>query len=392
MSGGMPIQRPKVWIDMANSPHPLLFAPIAAALEERGAEVVVTYRDHAQTAELTLERWPDAVLVGAASPPGRMRKAAAIGARVAALGRWAWRERPQVALSHNSYAQLLAARSLWIPSVTAMDYEHQPANHAAFRAADRILLPEAVPADVVSRQGAKAAKVLHYRGLKEEVYLAGFEPDPEILASLGVARADGEAIVVARSAPAGAAYHPGENPILERCLRRLAARGDVKVVALARHGWQRERLLGLGLGRLVVPAGAVDARSLLHAADAFVGAGGTMSREAALLGLSTWSAFAGERPAVDEWLEREGRLHELTDPAQLDAIGRRDDHAADLDRLTSEGERIRDLFVATVLDAATSVARGAEPDRRAQGTELDQQPSRPQSDQPTPPDQRDPPR
>ena len=349
---------PKVWIDMSNSPHPLLFAPIARRITELGGTVVVTYRDHAQTAELTLERWPEATLIGEPSPPGRLRKAAAIGGRVAKLGRWAWRERPQVALSHNSYAQLLAAQGLWIPSVTAMDYEHQPANHVAFRAADKILLPEAVPEEIVRKQGAKEDKVVRYRGLKEELYLADFEPDAGILDRLGVERPDGGAVVVARSAPAGAAYHPEENPILDDCLRALSARPDIVTVALARHGWQREALRGLELERLIVPEGAVDARSLLYAADAFVGAGGTMSREAALLGLPTWSAFAGERPAVDEWLEREGRLHELTEPGQLDAIAPREDPGDDLRRLEGEGERIRDLFVGEVFKTFETTADG----------------------------------
>jgi len=363
-SPGRQAGEPKVWIDMSNSPHPLFFAPIARRIEELGGSVVVTYRDHAQTAELTLERFPDAVLVGEQSPPGRVRKAVAIGGRVARLGRWAWRERPQVALSHNSYAHLVAARSLWIPSVTAMDYEHQPANHLAFRAANRILLPEAVPEDVVAKQGAKPAKVVRYRGLKEEVYLADFTPERTILEDLGVERPPGGAVVVARSAPAGAAYHPDENPILDDCLRALDARGDVAVVALARHGFQREALRALGLERVVVPEGAVDARSLLFAADAFVGAGGTMSREASLLGLPTWSAFAGARPAVDEWLEREGRLHELKDPGQLESIGPRTDPGADLERLEREGERIRDVFVDEVLSAFESANTKA--DRKVQ--------------------------
>jgi predicted glycosyltransferase len=353
------MSEPRIWIDLANSPHPLLFAPIARRLEDMGAEVVVTYRDHAQTAELTLERWPGAVPIGGPSPPGRLRKAWAIGSRVAKLSRWARRERPQVALSHNSYAQLLAARALRIPSVTAMDYEHQPANHVAFRSAGTILLPEAVPEAIVAKQGAKAGKVVRYRGLKEEVYLADFEPDPGILERLGAGRPDGGVVVVVRSAPAGAAYHPDENPILDDCLRVLSARVDVVTVALARHGWQRDHLRGLGLERLIVPGGVVDARSLLYAADAFVGAGGTMSREAALLGLPTWSAFGGARPAVDEWLESEGRLHELTDPGQLAGIGPRENPGADLDRLEREGEGIRDAFVDAVVRAVESPAAPA---------------------------------
>jgi predicted glycosyltransferase len=254
-----------------------------------------------------------------------------------------------------------------MPAVTAMDYEHQPANKVAFRAANRILLPEAVPADVVAAQGAKPAKVVRYQGLKEEVYLADFSPDPGILERVGVTRPDGGAVVVARSAPAGAAYHPEENPILEDCLRALDARGDVVTVALARHGWQRERLRGLGLERVVIPDGAVDARSLLYVADAFVGAGGTMSREAALLGLPAWSAFAGERPAVDRWLEERGMLRPLRDPADLAGIGPRTTAAADLARIRAEGERIRDAFVATTFDLAAERAAGGTAARARSG-------------------------
>lgn len=342
----------RIWIDLSNSPHPLLFAPIAADLEAGGDEVAVTFRDHAQTAELTRERWPEAAPVGRPSPPGRAAKARAIAGRVGELRAWARRERPDVALSHNSYAQVLAARSLGIPAVTAMDYEHQPANHVAFRGAGRILMPEAIPPEAVRRQGASPRKLLRYRGLKEEVYLADFDPDPTILGRLGVERPVGGTVVVVRSAPAGAAYHPEENPIFEDCLRALDRRGDVACIALARHDWQREALVGLGLERVVVPGGAVDSRQLLNAADAFVGAGGTMSREAALLGLDTWSMFAGRRPAVDEWLEREGRLHRLSSPGQLAAIAPRSSAEADLDRLADEGRRIREVFCSAVREAA----------------------------------------
>jgi uncharacterized protein len=342
----------RVWIDLSNSPHPLLFAPVARALEERGHRVLITARDNAQTVALARERWAEVEVIGSESPSRRGEKAAVLAGRIRRLAKWARSHRADVALSHNSYAQIVAARLARVPAVTAMDYEHQPANSVAFRSANRILLPEAVPGEIVEGQGAKPSKVTRYRGLKEQVYLAGFRPDPGILERIGVERPQGGAVVVARSAPAGAAYHPDENPILDDCLRALDARPGLVTVALARHGWQREHLRDVGLGSLVVPDGAVDARSLLFAADAFVGAGGTMSREAALLGLPTWSAFAGERAAVDRWLEAEGRLHALERPEQLDAIGPRTDRGADLDRLERDGNRIRDTFVRAVFEAA----------------------------------------
>src|SRR4051812_21198314 len=101
----------RVWIDLANSPHPLLFAPVAEALEADGHSILVTVRDHAQTLALTRERWDRFACIGSESPSGRMAKAKRLAARVRALADWARRSRPDVALSHNSYSQIAAARS-----------------------------------------------------------------------------------------------------------------------------------------------------------------------------------------------------------------------------------------------------------------------------------------
>jgi uncharacterized protein len=159
----------KIWIDLSNSPHPLLFAPVARRLQTEGHKVLVTARDNAQTIELARERWPAVEVIGGASPRRRSSKVAAIGRRMADLRWWAGRVRPDVALSHNSYAQIVASRSLRIPAVTAMDFEHQPANHVAFRLATTVLVPEVLPLDVIRRQGAVTAKVVRYPGLKEEL-------------------------------------------------------------------------------------------------------------------------------------------------------------------------------------------------------------------------------
>ena len=346
----------KVWIDLANSPHPLLFGPVARQLEFQGAAVAVTVRDHAQTLELALERWPEAEVIGGPSPSGRLSKPREIAGRAAALARWAATERPDVALSHNSYAQILAARRRRIRTVTAMDYEHQPANHLAFRAAHQILLPEALPEPVVRRQGARARKVVRYPGLKEELYLADFEPDPAIEAKLGLRR-DGLRLAVARAAPAGAAYHPTENPLLERTLRHLSDVGEHLTVVLARHPEQRRQIGRLELPRTVVPVAAVDARSLLWQADLFVGAGGTMTREAALLGIPTASIFAGRPAALDLWLERRGLLTQLGDPRGLGALGPRSQPRPErLVELRRRGAAIERLFVATALGSQGSAA------------------------------------
>src|SRR3954452_18234934 len=135
----------RVWLDFDNSPSPVMFEPIADALEARGHEVVVTLRDHAQTVGLTRRRGPDGFVVGGPSPDGRVPKVRAIARRSRGLQAFARRPRPDVAMSHNSYGPAVAARLARVPLLTAMDYEYQPANHIAYRLAQRVLVPTTYP-------------------------------------------------------------------------------------------------------------------------------------------------------------------------------------------------------------------------------------------------------
>ena len=342
----------RIWIDLANSPHPLLFWPIARELERHGHEVSLSARDHAQTVELAAARWPDVAVVGGESPSG-MRKAATIAQRVRALRRWAAERDFEVALSHNSYGQILAARTLGVPAVTAMDYEHQPLNHVAFRAAQTVLLPEAYPADAARRQGARAEKTVRYPGLKESIYLREFEPDGDILRRIGVELEPGQALVVARTPPTRAVYHRLDNLLFVECLRTVDAAGAATVV-LARHAEQGHELRRLGLRRSFMPEEAIDSRSLVDRADLFLGAGGTMTREAALLGVPTVTVFAGAVPAVDSWLEARGMIRRVTRAEELLPLRPRD-----RDPEHGDGQARGDLTLARFVAAVEAAGRSA---------------------------------
>jgi len=341
-----------VWIDLANSPHPLLFAPISRALQGAGNEVVITVREHAQTVELTRERWRDFELIGGESPQGRATKAKALVGRVKRMREWASRHRPDVALSHNSYAQIVAARSIGIPVVTAMDFEYQPANHLAFRLATFILLPEAVPPAIVRRQGARSKKVLRYTSLKEALYVGDFEPDHQALLDLGINRTDRQVIVIARTPPSGALYHRFQNPLFLSALQTIAGQPNVRSVVLARQDEQRRDIQALGLPNCVIPDAAVDARSLMYGADLVLGAGGTMTREAALMGVPTLSLFAGRQPAVDRWLEQLGALRRLTRVDQVRHIGPRPSNPRSIEELRAAAREPLRTFVAATIRAA----------------------------------------
>jgi predicted glycosyltransferase len=340
----------KVWIDLSNSPHPLLFAPIARRLQELGHEVGITARDNAQTVELTIERWPQATVIGGQSPKSRLQKGRVMGERIAGLRRWAQGFRPDVALSHNSYGQIVAARSLRLPVVTAMDYEGQPINHLAFRLAHTILMPEALRGSAVRHQGASPRRTLFYRGFKEEIYLGDFEPATDVLHSLH-APGDRRRLVVARTPPSRATYHQFENTLFRDAVVAVASQADTHVVVLVRQREERGALQGLGLPGLTVPDHALDSRSLMFNADLVVGAGGTMTREAALMRLPTYSVFAGEQPAVDRELERQGLLRRLQRCEELVPVLPRKGEPMSVAELRGRASHLIEVFTDAVLAA-----------------------------------------
>ncbi|HEY0004011.1 MAG TPA: DUF354 domain-containing protein [Pyrinomonadaceae bacterium] len=311
----------RIWIDLANSPHVPFFRALIPELEGRGAEVEVTARDFAQTVELAEAAGLGPKIIGGHGGRHLKGKAGNILGRAYLLGRWARGRGFDLAVSHNSYAQLMAARALRLRSVTLMDYEHQPANHLAFRLASRIIVPQAFPAETLRKYGAKRARVRRYDGIKEDVYLANFAPDPafaETLIELGIG--PDEILVLVRPPALDALYHRFENELFEELLKTLCAHPRTRIILLPRTEEQRARYASREGANFIMPRRALDGANLIAASDLVVSAGGTMNREAAALGVPAATIYAGRWAAVDEELVRQGRLRRISTREDLLAL------------------------------------------------------------------------
>jgi uncharacterized protein len=310
----------RVWIDLTNSPHVLVMRPVIATLRELGAEVEVTARDYAQTLELCDRHGIEHTTVGRHRGGRLASKALGLVSRSLALARWARRRRFDLAIGHGSNDLTVAAALLAVPSTTTFDYEWATVQHTInCRLARTVVVPDAIPPARLRRYGA-VGKLGRYAGLKEEYYLADFEPDVGVLEALGLDRS--RPIVVVRTPPAVSLYHRFENPLFAEVLERL--RGEQAVV-LPRTAAQRAELSAGG--GLIVPEHAIDAQSLVALADLVVSAGGTMNREAAALGTPVYSSFQGRLGAVDERLIAEGRLRRLRSAADIEPVRRRPPNA-----------------------------------------------------------------
>jgi predicted glycosyltransferase len=312
--------------------------PVIEALRRRGDEVLITARDFAQTLGL-LERFQlDHTAIGHHRGGHVAAKGIGLASRSGALVRWASGRRIDLALGHGSNDVSVAAKLLRIPSATAFDYEWARVQHSInCRLAARVVVPDVIPPERLERYGATLEKLRRYAGLKEEYYLADFEPDTAVLDELGLSRA--RPLAVVRTPPAVSLYHRFEAPVFTQVLQRL--KGE-QVVVLPRTEEQREELAREG--GFIVPEQAIDAQSLVAFADLVISAGGTMNREAVALGTPVWTTFEGQLGAVDEALIADGRLRRLTSADEV-VFERREAGASVPERIRRDPEVFTDLFV-----------------------------------------------
>ncbi|ADB48521.1 DUF354 domain-containing protein [Conexibacter woesei] len=311
----------RVWIDLTNSPHVVVMRPVIELLRADGHEVHVTARDFAQTLQLCERFGIDHTAIGHHRGGKLSAKGLGLAQRSGALVRWARRRGGRagfdLALGHGSNDVTVAAALLRIPCSTTFDYEWATVQHNVnCRLAQAVVVPDAIPPERFARYGA-VGKLQRYPGLKEEYYLADFEPDPAILGELGLDPA--EPIVVVRTPPSVSLYHRFEHDTFGAVLERLREQGTQAVV-LPRTPEQREQLREVG--GFILPERAIDAQSLIAFADLMVSAGGTMNREAVALGTPVFTSFEGRLGAVDERLIGEGRLRRLTDPDEVVVVKR----------------------------------------------------------------------
>src|SRR4051794_2196377 len=218
--------------------------PLIAVMRADGHEVEVTARDFAQTLELCERFGIEHTAIGRHRGGRLTDKALGLFDRSFDLARWA-RRRPRfdVAMAHGSNDVTVAARLLRVPAATAFDYEWATVQHNVnCRLARAVVVPDAIPPGRLYRYGARG-KIRAYPGLKEEYYLADFEPDPAVLGELGVGR--GEPLYVLRTPPDVSLYHRFENDLFSQVLERLRA-DTVQAVVLPRTPDQRADLQRLG--------------------------------------------------------------------------------------------------------------------------------------------------
>jgi len=173
-----------------------------------------------------------------------------------------------------------------------------------------VIVPEMIPDSHVKDY---AKSFFKYPGIKEDVYVPDFKPDPSIYKELGIS--EGELIVTIRPPATEAHYHNPESELLfEATLNFLGKQENTRMVILPRNekkqtAWVKNNWSEMCASRKIVfPENVVDGLNLIWHSDLVISGGGTMNREAAALGVPVYSIFRGKIGAVDRYLSDNGRL------------------------------------------------------------------------------------
>jgi uncharacterized protein len=305
----------KVWIDLENSPHIPFFDPIINELKSRGYEVVITARDCFQVCELANMAGLEYRKIGHHYGKNPLAKLVGLGIRVLQLTPFVLRERPTISVSHGSRSLIVLSALLGVRSIIIADYEYADFRLTTWLGSVQkkwVMTPEVIPPDIFEKSGILRDHVLHYPGIKEDVYVPFFQPDPLLKNTLGLLPTD--VVVTIRPPASEAHYHnPESEKLLMAVFKLLGEHLEVKTVLLPRTHKQEAELRHaipelFDAGRIVVPKHAVKGLDLIWYSDVVISGGGTMNREAAALGIPVYSLFRGTMGAVDKHLAEIGKL------------------------------------------------------------------------------------
>lgn len=335
----------KIWFDLSNSPHINMFHDLIRELESEGNEVIITCRPLANTIDLLNQKKLAYTVVGEHYGKNLYKKLFGYPIRVMQLRKFLRQQKPDIAVSQSSFHSPVVAKLLGIPSIYTNDNEHALGNKAGFYFATSVMIPENLPIENVVRKGASPRRVSHYPGVKEGIYLW---KKGEAIHRSREGRDPSSIKIYVRPEPLTAQYYKGGLNFLDGTLVDLMEKATV--IVLPRDKNQAAHYRQEKFSKVIVPEKPLEFDQIAEDCTIFIGAGGSMTRELAILGIPTISVYQDELLEVDKFLiEKGAMLHEprLTADKVMEYIRSLKDKAPDLE-LMNKGKEAYQLLKSNI--------------------------------------------
>jgi len=285
----------KIWFDISNSPHVLMFHHLIEDLENEGHEIIITSRPLANTVALLDQRKLNHTIVGEHYGKNFYKKVFGYPIRVWQLYKFLKNNKPDLAVSQSSFHSPVAAWLLGVPSIYTNDNEHAMGNLPAFYLATQILIPENLPVEKIAKKGVSRKKIEQYPGVKEGIYLWHKSNKLQHIDNSATSTK-----IFVRPEPLTAQYYTAKQNFLDDTLCTLQSKYDITI--LARDKTQLEYYKQEKFAQINVPEKPMDFEYIRANCTLFIGAGGSMTRELAILGVPTISVYQDDLLEVDKYL------------------------------------------------------------------------------------------
>ncbi len=301
----------RVLLDILTPKQCRFFSALGRKLEEKGLEVYKTARVFREVVGLLEVLGEEAYLVGRYGGATLEGKLEASLERMVELKKVLQKIQPSLVISFSSPEASRVAFGLAIPHVAVNDSPHSSAvAKLSIPLSEILFTPWIIPKTAWTVYGIKSSRIFKYKALDPAAWLKGFKPKLDIAKSLGLS---GEKpIVVFRLEESQASYILGMGGLVEEIAVKAIQNLDIQPVIIPRYEEQLRKISETFNGRALVLEKTVDAINLLYLATAFVGGGGTMSCEAALLGVPVISCYPGGETYVEKYLASKGLLYKTS--------------------------------------------------------------------------------
>ena len=298
-----------IWFDITNTPHVNFFKPIIKSLSNNYI-LVFSLLDFAETVPMfDKEISRNYIVLGTHKGKRRVNKIIGMFNRIVTLSN----KIPyfDIKISIGGDASNYLAKLRRKLSITFDDNETS-FNVRYSRFTDFAFWPEAVPKDVLLRQGFKSSSLYQYHGYKEDVYLADYVPNNNFMNQIPF---NNYILVRPENLQANYINNDKVKTISPKLLRELSKSG-YNILYLPRYKMDKE--YAKGIDNVYIPEEPVNGLDACYFADAVLTGAGTFAREAACLGVPSFSFFAGKQLlSVDKALIKEKKMFWSRDVGEL---------------------------------------------------------------------------
>jgi predicted glycosyltransferase len=310
----------KIALDILTPKQGMLFSKLSERLEQKGHQVLRTTRKYREVNQLLKLKGLDAKVLGEHGGKNVADKLKASAQRTLELASYLEKAKPDVAVSFSSPEMARTAYGLGIPHICVNDSPHAEAvARLTVPLSEKLLTPKMIPKKEWIKYGIAPARIIQYNALDPWAWLKDFKPDKRIVHQLGLDKS--RPLLTFRTEESHAAYLLSKTraelaivPILKQVLKKAK---DIQVVVVPRYDDQIKVFRSIFNDRVIVCESTVDGPSLLHYTSIFIGGGGTMTAESALLGVPTFSCYPDKPVIILKYLIRNGLVRLETDPSKL---------------------------------------------------------------------------